>query len=436
MSKPTKPTADDDIDRLSTEIHIDYIGGFDGEVSERTVDATIIHDGERVRIKTAESELRLYPEDSGGSIRLYSEYDINGNPYDNLAFIPYEADNNRIRVSWKHTDRQVDAIELCDDAYQMVLDMVNEARDAQDHLTVEEASNKCGVKIPAIPLVVTEANVSRGTGTGRQTNTELVVSPDPNKDVATDTWELWRSIVQRAGEYQLTHYKNHMWPPEGKDYEQGDQLTLHEYINEWHAIDARDVATEADLAAIRIETDLAVGDIVTVSNGRHRDNQTKRNGVVREISDTGAEITWDGWAWSKLYHDDNGQLRIGRAGGYSPVRELTIHDVAEIVDDKLLEVRKNTLESADTDQRANEYTVTVEDTWETTGAVEAERASDLHAKLTIDGPGLDTAVTVHCRNAFDIGWTASIDADLDEKTSTVVKRAARNNSPIPTQVRL
>lgn len=293
-----------------------------------------------------------------------------------------------------------------------------------------------GVEIPALPLVVTEAQVSRGTGTGRQTSTELVVDLDPDADVEREQWEQWREVVQRAGSYQLTHYKNHMWPPEGEGYELDDQLTLHDYIDDWHAIDARDVTVEAELVNLEIETDLSVGDVVTISNGRHRDDLTERQGVVRDVDESSAEVTWDGYSWSALIRDDDGQLRIGRAGGYSPVRSLKTHHDPDEIDDELLEVRENVLESAEVDEQAKSYDVMVERTWETSGAVEADRASDLHAEITVDGPGLDNPVTVHCRNVFDFGWTASIDVDLDAEIAEVVKQAARNNSPIPTGVRL
>ena len=427
---------DGGVDELSTEIHIDYLAAFPDEVSERTVDATVTRDKDQIRIKTPENELRLQAREKDGTVRLYSEYDHDGYTHDKPAYIRYEADQNRIGVSWKHADQHVNAIILGDDAYQLVLDVLDDARNAQDHLTVEQAWDVTGVEIPALPLVVTDAQVTRGTGTSRQTNTELVVDLDPDANVEPEQWEQWRAIVQRAGDYQLTHYKNHMWPPEGEGYELDEQLTLHEYINDWHAIDARDVAKEAELADLEIGTGLSVGDVVTVANGRHRDDLTERHGVIRDVDESGAEITWDGHNWSKLKRDGDGQLRVGRAGGYSPVRDLEVtRDSAEI-NDELLDVRKDVMESMQVDQQARSYDVTVERTWETSGAVEADRASDLHAEVTVDGPELDDPVTVHCRNVFDFGWTASIEGDLDEETAAAVKRATRKNSPIPTGVRL
>jgi len=435
-SEYLKAMTDGGVNEFSTEIHIDYLAAFSDEVDEQTVDATVTRDDELVKIETPENELRLRPNEEHGIVHLYSEYDREEFTHSQLAHLRYRGNENRISVSWKHADQNVDSITLCDSAYQLVLNVLDDVRQAQNHLTVEQVHNVTSVEIPALPLVVTETPVTRGTGTGRQTSTELVVEPDSAADVDSEEWKQWRTIVQRAGHHQFTHFKDHMWPPEGEGYEEGDRLTLHEYINEWHAIDAGDVASEAELAELELETDLSVGDFVTVANGRHRDDLTERQGVIRDVEESRAEITWDGHSWSTLRRDDDGQLRVGRAGGYSPVRDLEVHpDPAEIADE-LSDVRENVMESMEVDQQANTYDVAVERTWETSGAVEADRASDLHAEVTVDGPGLTDPVTVHCRNAFDFGWTANIKGDLDEDTAAAVKRAVRNNSPIPTGVRL
>lgn len=248
----------DDRRILESELYIDYLAPFEDEIEEQTVDASVTREADEIQIQTPDDELRLQPREKDGVVHLYSEYDNDGYTHDQLAHIKYDADENRISVSWKHADQHVDAIVLCDDAYQLVLDMLEDARNAQDHLTVEQAWDVTGVEIPALPLVVTEAQVSRGTGTGRQTSTELVVDLAPDTDIEREQWEQWRKIVQRAGSYQFTHYKNHMWPPEGEDYELGDQLTLHEYIDKWHALNARDVATEAELADLEMGTDLSL----------------------------------------------------------------------------------------------------------------------------------------------------------------------------------
>jgi len=433
-SEYLKAMTDGGVNGFSTEIHIDYLAAFSDEVDEQTVDATVTRDDELVKIKTPENELRLRPNEEHGIVHLYSEFDREEFTHGRLAQVRYRDNENRITVSWRHADQNVNSIILRDSAYQLVLDVLDDVRQAQDHLTVEQAHNVTSVEIPALPLAVTETTVTRGTG--RQTSTELVVEPDPAADVDSEEWKQWRTIVQRAGHHQFTHFKDLMWPPEGEGYEEGDRLTLREYINEWHAIDAGDVASEAELAELELETDLSVGDFVTVANGRHRDDLTERQGVIRDVEKSGAEITWDGHSWSKLRRDDDGQLRVGRAGGYSPVRDLEVHsDPAEIADE-LSDVRENVIESMEVDQQASAYDVAVERTWETSGTVEAERASDLHAEVTVDGPGLTDPVTVHCRNAFDFGWTANIKGDLDEDTAAAVKRAVRNNSPIPTGVRI
>jgi hypothetical protein len=431
----TNTTHTTDDGQIESELHIDYLAAFDEEIEERTVDATVTRKGDTIQIQTPDNELKLQAREKREAIRLYSEYERDGYTHDNLAFIRYKADKNRIGVTWKDIDQNVNAIVLEEDAaYQLVLDMLAERRQAQDNLTVSEAMEETNVEIPALPLVVAEEQVSRGM-TGRQTNMKSVVILNPESDAKHKQWEHWRGIIQRSGKHQLTHYKTHMWPPEGEGYEVGDQLTLHEYIDNWHAIDASDIATEAKLADIDFQTDLSVGNIVTVTNGRYRDDLTERQGVIRDVDESSADITWDGHKGRPLTRHE-GQLMLGPSGMYSPVRELKIHDESDNISDELLEVRENVIESAEVDQQASSYDVAVERTWETSGGVEAEGASDLHAEVTVDGPKLDSPVTVHCRNIFDFGWTASIPDEIDEKTAKVIRRAARNNSPIPTGVRL
>jgi hypothetical protein len=423
-----------------TEIHIDYIGAFEDEINNATVNATITHEGDRVHIETEDTDFAFKPGESQDNVRLYSHYTTAAShEREELAFVKHEADDNRISLSWTHNDQHVDAVVLDDTSYDWVIDLLNEARAKQDHLTVAEATAETGVDVPEVPLVVTETTVSRsGWGGGSQSQTETVVELPDDAAVDTETWELWINVVQRAGDHQLTHFKDYMYPPEGQGYEPGDTLSLHEYIDEWHAIDARDIAEEIQLAELELKADLSVGDIMTVANGRYRDDLTERQGVIRDLDESGAEITWDGHNWSQLKRDGDGQLRVGRAGGYSPVRDLEIHRDPAGIDDELLDVREDVMESMEVDQRASAYDVTVERTWETSGAVEADLARDLHAEVTVDGPALDDPVAVHCRNVFDFrpGWTASIKRDLDEDVAAVVRRAARNNSPIPTGVRL
>jgi hypothetical protein len=424
--------ADGGREQVEFDLDIDYLAAFEDEIEEATVPATASREDDMVRISTPDNELRLTTQESDGVVSLYGEYTNDGYDHDQPAYVK-DRDDCRLSVSWEHNDQHVDEIVLGDDAGELVLAMLDERRAAQDHWDVETAWTATGVEIPDLDLEVVETTVSRGR---RSTSTELTVIPADHVD--SDRWERWRDIVQRAGNHQTTHYKSHMFAPEHQGYEAGDAITLHDLIDEWHAIDARDVAREADLADLDIDDDLSVGDIVTVVNGRRRDELTERQGVVRDIGERGAEITWDGRNWSKLKRDDDGQLRIGRAvaGGYSPVRNLDVHSDPDDVDDDLLEAREAAIESAEIDRRADAYDVTTEQTWKGGSSVEASRASDLHAELTVDGPGLEGPVSVHCRNVFDFGWTATIKDDLDEETAALVRRAARNNSPIPTEVRL
>lgn len=428
----TAPTPTDDA--IEFELDIDYLGAFEDEMDDETVNATAVREGDTITITTDDGdELRLTAGESVDEIVLRAQYRKDGLDRDKVAYVR-DRDPCTLSVSWSRHDQHVDEITLPDAAGDMALDLLDEARDAQDHMDVETAWTATGVWIPDLDLRVVETTVYRGR---RNSTTELtVVAADDTDD---EDWEQWRDIVQRAGSLHTTHYKSHVHPPEDAGYEAGDDIGLHDLIDEWHALDAHDVATEAELADLDLGSDLVVGDIVTVTSGRHSDDYTEREGVIRDIDDDGrAEITWDGHTWSVLKHDDSGQLVVGRGGGYAPVRALEIADGPEDVDDpdEIEEIVEDVREQADIAAKASTLDVAHGKQWTTGSATEASRGSDLHAEVVVDGPALDEPVECHLRNVFDVGWTCSIRADLDEQTAAVVRQAAREDSPIPTGVRL
>jgi len=352
-----------------------------------------------------------------------------------LAFVDYETDRNRIGLTWTHDDRHVDAIVLNDTSYGWVMDVLDEARAEQGHLTVAEATADADVEVPEIPLVVTETSISRTGWSGRnRTKTETVVEMAEDATVDDETWKLWIGAVRRAGDYQLTHYKDHMYPPEDGQYELGDTLSLHEYIDDWHCIDAAEVVDEAEIARVS-PADFAPGDVVEIE----REHSDPKCGVIMSVSDAddgepSAKVHWDSHASSVLTRVD-GVPRIGRMGGHERLEQIELVDDLSAIDDDLADLRERAIESAAVNERADKLSVDVRKTWETGGAVKASRATDLHARVTVSGPLLDDPVTVHCRNAFDAGWIASVEADLDSETEDIVVAAARTNSPIPTGVR-
>jgi hypothetical protein len=434
----TKAMTDGGRGQIEAELYIDYIGAFEDEINNATVDATITHEGDRVHVKTEDSGFAFEADESRDSVRLYSHYTTaDGHEREELAFVKNEADDNRISLSWTHNDQHVDSVVLDDTSYGWVIDILDEARAKQDHLTVAEATAETGVDVPEIQVVVTETTVSRtGWGRGRSlSQTETVVELADDAAVDTETWELWSGAVQRAGDYQLTHYTNYMYPPEGQGYEPGDTLSLHEYIDEWHCIDAAEVLNEAEIAQVS-PADFEVGNIVEIE----REDRDPKRGVIMSVSDAddvepSAEVYWDSHSYSLLTLID-GVPRIGRMGNYGHIKQIELVDDLSAVGDDLTDLRERAIDSAAVDEQAGELSVDVEKTWEASGAVEGDRATDLHPRVTVSGPLLDEPATVHCRNVFDFGWTATIEGNLNEDTAAVVKRAARNNSPIPTGVRL
>jgi hypothetical protein len=195
-----------------------------------------------------------------------------------------------------------------------------------------------------------------------------------------------------------------------------------------------DLRTQKKVSEVDIIADLAVGDVLTLT-----DHSGDRTGVVRELKDGDssgpisfpprAEILWDdGWSWSVLEKKDN-ELRLGRAGMMSKVYDLTAEDPATVSDD-IQDIREQALESDRLDQRIDESDLEVVDSksW--------ERGRDLIGKLTVTGGPIDDTVTVTCRNVFDAGWVASVEADVDEDTNELLTRFARHNSPVSTGVRM
>lgn len=220
--------------------------------------------------------------------------------------------------------------------------------------------------------------------------------------------------------------------------DEGDRLTLGELL-ERNGLTVDDIEREHRLSEFD-PTTLSVGDVVEVERLHNGDPGGPKRGVVREIKPAGdfqparAEIVWDnGRTWSTLRNDE-GELRVGRGNMMQKVYDIRVVDAVDASED-LIEIRERLVDSKALDERASELDVEVKREWTESGG-EADRATDRHARVTVSGGPLDEPVTVHCRNIFDAGWTATVEADLDEETEALVTRAARNNSPIPTAPRL
>lgn len=272
-----------------------------------------------------------------------------------------------------------------------------------------------------IELVIEGEDFRSGTTTGRRLVPTVVDGGDEGAE--------WVDLAQHA----IRKYRTGEGIRHSLDGE-GDRLTLGDLLDR-NGLTVDDLERERRLRAFDV-TNLSLGNVVEIRHLDAGNPGTVRRGVVRDIRagdewlPARAKLTWDGRTWSSLENTD-GTVRVGRSNMMSEIHDLRVLDPDEI-DEDLQRVRDDVLASAELDADADACEVTVEKTWQSS----AEGGhDDHHATVTVDGPMLDAPVSVHCRNLFDAGWTASVEADLEGETEAVVLRAARNNSPIPTHIR-
>lgn len=286
----------------------------------------------------------------------------------------------------------------------------------------------------AVTIEIGGETFRSGTSKGRRLVAEVVDGPEGSERAV----ELAHAAADklRTGKWIRHKYD-----------EEGDVLTLADLL-ERNEIDIDDIERELKLREFDVEQ-LSAGSVVEVERIHNGEPQDPKRGVAFEVNPPDeyfgarAQIYWDGWTYSYLegvtppeakrkYPFD--ELRLGRGNMMGELYDIRVIDVDEVTDEDLLSVRERAIESAQTDDKAEALTVTEESTWTT----EAEgNNTDHHAKVTVSEGMLDEPVTVKCRNIFDGGWVANIvDADLDEEIENAVIRAARNESPIPTGVRL
>lgn len=329
-------------------------------------------------------------------------------------------------------------------ARQATLDMAQTARpDTGDSLLTDGGHNHADNPQNAKFEIETTRSLM---GTNRITKYRLEAIDDENADLATAL----ESLNSKRNNSQLQHILNDM------DLEDGDEITLGDILDHEHDPEAstyRDLSTPSfdaddvvdELRLVRFDPGaLSVGDVIEVT----RIDDDPKRGVVREVtpaddvSPTRAEITWDGHASTGLENGDPEDrrgfqaVRCGRGNMMHKIEDIRAVSLEDVEDEDLLDVRERVLEAADISRQAEALTVETDKSWSESGGVKADRASDLHARLSVSGQLLEEPVTVHVRNIFDAGWTASVEAELDEDLEEVVVAAARNNSPIPTGVRL
>jgi hypothetical protein len=251
--------ADGGREQVEFDLHIDYRAVFDDEIEEMTVDATATHEDDLIRISTPDNELRLTAQESNDEISLYTEYTTDSYDREELAFVE-DRDDCRLSVTWTHNDQHVDEIILGDDAGELVLAMLDERRAAQGHLDVETAQAESGVDVPEIQLTVEKTEIKTSGWDGTTTIEKLTVVPADEADA--EAWADWREAVCEAGSLHTTHKSDeHVYPPEGEGYEDGDELPLHDLIDEWHALDALEIIDAVDELEAERDREAALEDL-------------------------------------------------------------------------------------------------------------------------------------------------------------------------------
>ncbi len=224
---------------------------------------------------------------------------------------------------------------------------------------------------------------------------------------------------------------------------EGDKMTLGELLDR-NDLSVDDLRRESRLSNIDPLEYFSVGDVVTLQEELNGEPQPPKRGVVSELrsddilSDV-AKVKWLGGGvgyYESNIENKDGKVRVGRVPMMGRVYDVKIEDLDSVTDEEILELRESIFESIDVDEKAATLTVEIEKKWESSAAIEDSNAKDHHAELTVSGDLLEESVTVSCRNIFDAGWVANVEANLDDDLEAVVLRAARNNSPIPTGIRL
>lgn len=292
-------------------------------------------------------------------------------------------------------------------------------------------NEKSEEEIRRIKIVVEGETFRSGTSTGRR----LI----PKAKSGNDDDQKWIN----AAETVFSNYRTHEGIRHKNDNE-GDELTLGELIDR-NNLTVEAIIRQRHLNDFDIQEQLSQGDFIKAIKLRNGDPQDPEYGVVKEVSES-----FKGNARSKIsvltagkrneqIRRSKGKLLMGIPNMMDQLYDFTVLSKDDDkVTDELREHKKQVHESIEKDEKAENLSVEVESEWTTSGAVEAERASDQHAKLRIKGDILEEPVTVKVRNAFDIGWTAHIEDehDLTEEQESIVKRAARKNSPFTTNMRM
>jgi len=284
--------------------------------------------------------------------------------------------------------------------------------------------------IKSIEIEIEGKTFKSGTSTGRKL-IPVAKSGDEDEQVWIDTAEnLFRNL--RTGK-SIKHQLDN----------EGDELTLGELIDR-NGITVEDLKRQRRLNEFKIDRQLVMGDFVKVVKLHNGEPQNPQYGVVQDIINRQTEdkktakISLKSGPSEILESKDN-KLRMGPATMLSRIYDFQIiNRDNEAVDEQLETIYDDIHRSKAIDDEAGKLSVSVLNRWKGGSSVEAPRGNDLHAKIKVTGKDLNEPVHVHCRNLFDAGWTASIEGnpEIEDYMKEIVIRAAKNNSPIPTHIRM
>lgn len=268
-----------------------------------------------------------------------------------------------------------------------------------------------------------------GTSTGRR------LVPKPVSGSETDAH--WIEMARRAVRNQtdspglVSRLEDY-----GGD-EEGDRVTLGELLDR-RGLNCDDLRREHQLDEFDVG-DLDVGDVLVIETYGNDGVRDPKQVVVRSVRDgvDGPVATIPQLGSLTHSKPKYGRLYAGPVGHYS-----TVHDIrklapeSEEVTEEAREERARLLRNADLDEQAADLSVETKRTWTRSGG----EGSDHYAVVSVSGPEIDYEgpVLVELSNLFDAGFVSSIESpdDLDEDSKKLAIRAARNNSPIPTGIRM
>lgn len=317
---------------------------------------------------------------------------------------------------------QVDSVHL----YDALDKMQTEARQTiRKQTTPASVFDSSAFPVPEFSLKATTKTVGRKSSR-RDVYCELLTDNQ-------EEWTLWRKLVaSHPGIYHS--FKGELIAPDG--VADGETLTLHEYIDKWYYLDAQTVL-DRHAVLTTDPTDFATGEIIkwkdsngnfnygVISELKYDDLESLE--TKRKVANSGAALQMD--------TDKNGFIRIGYSnmmGEVTSIKRLTQSELRPDAPDWVTNVREAILQKQTNREAANDENIEIADRREikTNG-----RQNEIAEVLTVTGDFGEAVI--ECRNIFDFGFVCDIKrGTVSEATESVLKQFARDNTNIPTSIRM